>query len=134
MSLVSAILNRAHRVLAINDAANALEALDAQTAIEALNAMCTRWEANGMAIGWANVSAVGDTMPSVDEAEDAIVYNLAMRIATEYGVTPSREVAMQAAQGLTELRRDRLTEMPIKLTSDLPSSRGYWNIYTDEPV
>jgi len=54
--------------------------------------MCNRWEANGLALGWVNVTAPDGTMPSPTEAEEAIAYNLALRLAPEYGVQPRQDV------------------------------------------
>ncbi len=111
--------------------------MDSQNAMIALNAMCTRWEANGLALGWVNVTAVDGTMPSPDEAEESIAYNLAVRLGVEYPVPDNwDEIKAQAQTGLMELRRDRMVEMPLILKNDLPIAQngGRWNIYTDEPV
>lgn len=134
MALVSEILNRSLRLLGVIDAAEATPSLESTTAIIALNAMLMRWEANGLSLGWANVSAVSDTLPSPGEAHEAIIYNLAVRLAPEYGVPQSYPILQQQARdSLSELRRDRLAASPLVVATDLPVS-GHWNIYTDSPV
>ena len=96
--------------------------------------MCTRWEANGLALGWANVDAADDTMPSPDEAEEAIVYNLALKLAPEYAIpTAMPAIADMARTALMELRRDRITEMPIVMDTTLPRAK-HFDIYTDSYV
>jgi hypothetical protein len=133
--LVSEVVNRALRILGVQDAAASTEAIDSQTAIVALNALCGRWEANGLAMGWSAVSAPDDTLPAPDEAAEAITWNLAVRLAPEYGKGQrARELMPDAERFLAELRRDRLVEMPLVQCSDLPRTHGHWNIYTDEPV
>jgi len=135
MALVSTIINRSLRLLGAIDPAADTPALDSQTAIVALNSMCTRWEANGLAMGWANVDAVDDTMPSPDEAEEAIVYNLAVRLAPEYAIPAAMPgIADMARQFLSELRRDRIVEMPLTLSHSLPASLrgGQWDITNDD--
>lgn len=136
MTLVSVIINRSLRLLGVLDVAESPSAVDEQTAISVLNALVTRWEANGLALGWANVSAPDDTLPAPDEAHEALAYNLALKLAPEYGKTSNLQIiGQQASDSLAELRRDRLTEMPLVQTSDLPRGRyGLWNITTDEPV
>jgi hypothetical protein len=133
--LVSAAINRALRLLGVLDVAESPAAEDSQTAIQALNSMVQRWEANGLAVGWANVSAPDDTLPVPDEAQEAVIYNLAVRIAPEYGMPSQMQyIASEAARMLSELRRDRLVEMPLVQCSDLPKGLfGQWNITTDEP-
>lgn len=136
MSTVSQIVARALRLLNVLDAQEAPEASAAVNAIAALNAMCQRWEANGLALGWTRVTVGTDTMPSPDEAEEAIVYQLALRLNGEYGAPLSNDDKALAKQFLAELRRDRLVEMPLTLDSDapMPWHGGRWNIYTDSPV
>ena len=93
--------------------------------------MLTRWEANGLALGWANVDAVDDTMPSPAEAEEAIVYNLACKLAPEYAIPAAMPaIADMARTALMELRRDRITEMPLTLDCSLPRMQ-YFDIYND---
>lgn len=134
MSTVSDITRRALRLINAIDANEAPEAEDSDTAIMALNGMCRRWEANGMAMGWNDVSNPSDAMPSPPEADDAITYNLALRLAPEYQTQPSPAVIAFAAEGLRELQRDRLVEMPLTQTTDAPcgaGGRGRYDIRTD---
>ena len=133
MALVSEIINRSLRLIGAIDALAATDAVDSQTAIVALNALCNRWEANGLAMGWVDVSDPDDTFPAPVEAEEAITYQLALRLAAEYGVAPRGDVAAFAMESLAALRRDRLAAAPLTLASDLPRPL-HWNIYTDEAV
>jgi hypothetical protein len=134
VSTVQDITTRALRLLGAVDANESLEAEDSATAILALNAMCRRWEANGMAMGWADVANPSDTMPNPPEADEAIAYNLALRLAPEYQLSPSAAVIEYATEGLRALQRDRLVEMPLVQANDAPCGAGRgmgWNIYTD---
>lgn len=137
MALVSSVLNRALRLLKAIDASSATPALDSQTAIVALNAMCVRWEANGLALGWSPVTNVDGVLPAPEEAEEALAYNLAVALAPEYpSVADFDRVERRARDSLAELRRDRLTEMPLRLVNDLSAATtcGEWNIYLDAPA
>lgn len=124
MSTVSTITRRALRLLNVLDANEAPEAEQSDDAIAALNAMCRRWEANGMAMGWNDVANPADVMPSPAEADEAIAYNLALRLAPEYQAQPSAAVITFASDGLAALRRDRLVEMPPESCTDLPAGQG----------
>jgi hypothetical protein len=134
MSTVLQIISRSLRLIAVIDARTTPAAEESADALVALNAMVTRWEANGLALGWANADSTNDTLAAPLEAEDAIAFNLALKLAPEYGVTPSPRVEMDARESLAALRRDRLVAAPLTIASDLPSSHGYWNITTDEPA
>lgn len=135
MTAVSVVINRALRICKIIDIHDATPAVWTANAITALNQLVNRWEANGLALGWSDVTAPDDTLPAPVEAEEPIVYQLALRLNGESAGQMSDDDKGHAKTLLAELRRDRLTEMPLKLASDLPcSERGGWfNIYTDEP-
>ena len=136
MASVLSILGRSLRLIGAVDASESLSAEDSTTALVAMNAMCLRWEANGMALGWTAATLTGN-MPSPDEAEECIVYNLATRLAPEYGLPQAfGHIVEEARRSLMELRRDRFTEMPLTLSNDLPSAEygGRWDITTDEPA
>jgi hypothetical protein len=134
MALVSSIVRSALLNLKAIDAASAVPAQDMEDAIAQMNRMCTRWEASGLAMGWSNVSAPDDTMPSPDEAELAIIYNLSI-LLQGYARPSDFSVVLEGAQTyLADLRRDRLMEVPLRMTSDLPMPErgGHFNCITDE--
>jgi hypothetical protein len=95
--------------------------------------MVRRWEANGLALGWTPVANPTDLLTTPDEATDAIVYGLAVRIAPEYGVQPSQVVSGMAAGNLSQLRRDRMVEMPLCQSIDAPMGyrTGKYDTLTD---
>lgn len=134
MAFVSEVLASALRRLQVIDRNGSVPARDAQFAIEALNDMVTRWEGSGLALGWKNVSTVDETIPVPDEALSAVKWNLAVELAAEYPLPAAMPgIADKAKHLLNELRRDRLTEMPLVQCNDLPapSAGGRFNILTD---
>ena len=135
MTLVSTIVRAALIDLEAIDASAAVPGQDMEDAIAAMNRMCRRWEANGLAIGWSDVAAPDDTMPCPSEAEDAIIHNLACRLSGYAHPSDFARVVEMAAQGLADLQRDRVVEMPLRSKSDLPCPEqgGVWNMYTDGP-
>ena len=106
MTQVAQIVTRALRLLRVLDANEAAEAMDMQTAILALNALMRRWEANGLRLGWVDVSGPEDVMPTPAAADQAISFNLAVTLRPEYGAPLEPDVVESAANGLNELRRD----------------------------
>ena len=124
---VAQIINRSLRLLNVLDAAEAAEGEDAATAIEGLNALCTRWEANGLTLGWQNVSNPDDDLPAPDEAELALSYNLALLLAPEYETNAKPAVVDGAARFLADLRRDRMVTNPLKQVAQVPlATSRYW--------
>lgn len=124
MATVAKIVSRALRLLGVLDPNEALEAEDAETAIEALNDMCNRWEANGQAFGWSDVSNPSEEMPSPKELNSCIAYNLACELAAEYEVAPNVQIATIAGELSAALRRDNEVASPIKAILDVPTPTG----------
>lgn len=131
MPEVSKIVSRALRLLRVIDPNESPEAEQMVGAIEALNGMMRRWEANGLSLGWSDVSGPSDEVPAPDEAIDAMVFNLATKLRPEYGVALEQDVYVMADQGLAALRRDVYTSNAHHLKSRLPR-HGRYNIRTDQ--
>lgn len=131
MTKVATAVARSLRLLGILDPSEAPEAEDMGTALSALNAMMVRWEANGLAVGWSLVESPSEDLPVPPEAEDAVIYNLAMRLAPEYGVQLRPDVVALAQDGLRALQRDRLVSNPLEMRSRLGIGLRY-NMITDQ--
>ena len=128
MPEVNKIVSRALRLLRVIDPNESPEAEQMAGAIEALNGMMRRWEANGLSLGWSDVSVPSDEVPAPDEAIDAIVFNLATKLRPEYGAALEQDVYINADQGLSALRRD------IKVANPMSWDRRgtEYNIRTDQ--
>lgn len=113
MAQVQDIVRDALSHLGVVDANNPVREIDMRDGIRALNLMVRRWEANGMAMGWSDVAEPTDPLPAPAEAEEALGYNLAVRLRPRYGVALAPDVIAMAEQGMQQLRRDRMVEMPL---------------------
>src|ERR1700741_674263 len=133
MTTVLQIITDAVIPLRVQDANENMEAEMAESAMRVLNRMMRRWEADGTALGWNDVSTMSQTIPLPPEAEQAVVDNLAMLLRASYGVQLDPDVADRAKVGHEALMRDRLVAAPRVLKTKLRRPGRWWNIYTDEP-
>ncbi|HTH09268.1 MAG TPA: packaged DNA stabilization gp4 family protein, partial [Acidovorax sp.] len=99
-------VKRSLRLIQVINPTQQVSASDMQTGIEVLNSMLTRWEADGVALGWAPSIVPDDELSVPDEAIEAVVYNLALRLCPEYGVEPMPVVVAGAQVGMAALERD----------------------------
>jgi len=130
MTQVSSIVRDALLHLRVQDAAEAVDAQAMQDAIRALNGMMQRWEADGVSVGWTDVSAPDDTLPAPAEAEEAISYNLAVRLRARYGVAIDPDVIQMATDGLAALRADVVANTFNRISyDDLPMGEGWCGGY-----
>lgn len=124
MAKVADIIRDALGHLRVLDANEAVEAEDAAEAIRALNLMMRRWEANNIMLGWSDVSSPDDTLPAPPEAEEAIGYNLALRLRARYGATLDQDVIDNARDGKAALQGDAARSDGFRLSYDLPRAES----------
>jgi hypothetical protein len=97
------IIRDALEHLRVADANSALDVNDTATGLKALNAMMRAWEADGISLGWSDVAAATDAVPTPPEADEAIGANLAIRLAAKYGKQPDGSVVAIATNGVSML-------------------------------
>lgn len=127
-------VKRSLRLIQVINPSQAVSATDMQTGIEVLNSMLTRWEADGVSLGWAPSTAPDDELSVPDEAIEAVVYNLALRLCPEYGVQPMPAVIGGAQMGMAAIERDVRVQSPIINYSSGPAPANYatnYNILID---
>lgn len=120
MTTVAQITQRSLRLLGILDATENPLAEDSNAAIMALNGMVQRWESGGLALGWQPVDNPSDVLPTDSSLDECIAYNLAMRLAPEYSVTPDPAVVGVAKGTLQDAKRARMVDMPLVQRNDAP--------------
>lgn len=125
------IITESLRLLRVIGANEAPDDDDARDSLSALNRMMRRWEANGLSLGWNDVAEVTDDLPAPPEAEEAIVYNLAMRMRPMFGKELDPAVMAMARNGRDALRRDVKVANPLSPDSN-PMRWGLYNIRSDQ--
>jgi hypothetical protein len=120
------LIARSLRLIQVIDPNQSVRASDMETGIDALNGLMRRFEANGLAMGWQAVSNPSDELPMPEEAQDAIAYALAVRLSSEYGVTPMPAVVQTADGLMNDLRRDQMVATPIQPILGVPTPDN-WN-------
>lgn len=104
----------------------AIKSQDMATFITVLNAVCRRLEANGLALGWQDVSNPSDALPMQVESQLGVAYQTALTMAPLWGVNPMPAVVAGAQQYMEDLRRDQAVATPIMpiLDAPWPSNNG----------
>lgn len=125
MSTVAETVRDALLILKVADAKQPIKPVDMADGIRALNQMMRRWEADGLAMGWVDVSNPSDTLPVPAEAEQAVSLNLAMNLRPRYGVTLEQDVMAMAMAGLSSLAVDVASSTFNRITyPDLPAGEA----------
>ena len=123
------LIGRSLRVLRVIDPFEPVDPVLFENAVTALNGMLTRWEANGVSLGWQNVSQPDDVLPLPPEAEEAVMFNLAVTLRPEFGATMDQDTLGMAKNGLNALRRENEVATPIQPILDAPAALPYGATY-----
>lgn len=116
--------------LRVIDANAAPDENDTADALRALNNMVRAWESDGVTLGWSDVAAATETLNSPAEADEALGYNLALRLRARYGVQVDPDVVALARDGLASLRASVASSLYEHVTyPDLPSGEGQGTMY-----
>lgn len=120
MTQVVEIVKDAMRHLRILAVGETPSAEDVAEGIRSLNLMMRSLEAEGLALGWQDVSNPGQTLPLRPEDEEAAGYLLALRLRAKFGVSLDPDVIAFAEAGLSGIRARIATSDAARLTYDLP--------------
>lgn len=125
MAKVGAIISAALRKLRVIDPDMNPEPRQYETAIEELNRMMAEWEADGLPLGWVDVSNPDEDLPAPKTAENAIILNLAVKMRPEAGASIDADLVMLAEKALSATWAHSTTASYNRLTYDLPASEAY---------
>lgn len=125
----ASLIRRALLILNVVDAEEATEAIESSDALAVLNAMLAEWYEAGIGLHDYSLSSVTDTLATDAADSEAISYQLAARLAPEYGGQMS-PIAVEMAQSTFARLRMRYFQPGIVDFSDLPHVRSSFNIVT----
>jgi hypothetical protein len=119
------IIRDALEYIRVSDGSAALDNSDVASALRTLNAMVRAWEADGLALGWSDITDATDDMPTPEEADEAIASNLAVRLASKYGANVTQILAAMASGGVALIRAMVARNDYARLSyDDLPSGES----------
>jgi len=122
------IIRRALRKIGAVAAEEEPSASEAQHALEELNAMAAAWEGKGIRWNWQKLTLHSD-IPLPDWQIDALMWNLAVMMAPEWGATPSPVVVAAAAEGLQNLKAAYAAPQPAQIDPALVRWQSAGRVY-----
>lgn len=122
-TLVSDILQE----LLINSAEQSIPAVDFQTGVRYLNRYMAEQDADGVKLGYTEVTNPSDAITVPSGAINGIIYNVALHLATTYDVVVTPELAVKARTGLNIMIKLGSPIQSTKYTSNTPIGSGNYN-------
>jgi len=130
MATANDLIGRAMRIIGAIDPNQALEANMAQDALTTLNAMLAEWHEAEIGLPDYSFTTLLDTLSTDAADSEAISYQLAARIAPEYGKDLS-PLAMDTANSTMARLRLRYFQPSNVNFNELPVRIADYNIETD---
>jgi hypothetical protein len=127
METAATLIKSALQEILVQASEAPIEADQAQDAIRYLNRMMAALQANGIDLGYTNVTSLASPITVPDGAIDGMVSNLALRLFPQYSEpgTPVDQVLFrEAAEGMKILERLGVTISPTSYPSILPVGSG----------
>lgn len=113
-----------------------------QSALRKLDALIMEWAGRGVLLGYPMSADPSDPDPDEDSnlpdiAYQAVITNLALRIAPGYGKAVNQSTAVTAKSSLNTLMAKYAKQVPLMQLPSMPKGAGYkstdFRRWTDEP-
>ena len=124
MATAAQLLKAAMQELLVQDVEAPLEPSEYQDAIFYLNNFMFDLDANGIALGFTEVSNLGDAITVPPGAIQGIIKNLAVVLAVQYDVSVPPELYQQAREYMGTLEKLGIANGSIAFPSTLPIGSG----------
>jgi hypothetical protein len=97
--------------------------------LRVLNNLVFDWQGDGVDIPWAAATSATATMTLHERDQQAVLANLALRLAPSYGVALSPALVDTAQSGWNRVLRDSLTRTArVQRMDHLPIGEGYLGV------
>lgn len=121
------LIKRAFRLIGAIDSEEPLDASQADDALGVLNALLAEMHFAGVGLPDYSMSSLSDTMASDIADREALAYQLAIRLAPEYGFEVPQSLVVMSEQSMSRLRL-RYFQPGDSDFSELPTTRTTYNV------
>jgi len=109
-----------------------LPAVDFQTVVRYMNRFMASLDAMGTKLGYTNVSNPSDQITIPAGAEEGLIFNMALKVATTYDIAVSVDLAMKARDSLNVMNVIGNPPPKSSYPSNLPIGSGnYQNTFNN---
>lgn len=124
MTKVNEVVIDALEDLVVQQEEAPIEQSEGKAAIRVLNDMMAMWDAQGISLGYTEVSDLGDTITVPPGAVQGIKANLAIFLAPKYETEPSAAVIAKAKRGYDAILSLAVSITPMQYPGTLPQGSG----------
>ena len=122
METAQSIIKDSLQEIMVQSSEQPIQNVDFQTGKRYLNRMMATSPFSGM--GFTNVTLPTDLITIPDAAIDGVMFNLATKLLSTYDVALTSELALNARNGLKDIRRITVNIAPTDMPCTLPVGSG----------
>lgn len=120
----STVIRDALQEILVQASEQPITAAEGQDAMRLLNRMMAAWKSDGIDLSYTAVDSLNDSITVVDGAIDAIVLNLAIKLAPQYDRPVSQALYMNAQNAMNAVRKIAVTITDTQFPATLPYGSG----------
>jgi hypothetical protein len=122
METAQSLINDTLQEILVQASEQPIQPVDFQTARRYLNRMMAVTPFSGL--GFTSINLPSDLVTIPDAAIEGVLFNLAKRLLPTYDMPLTAELALNAKNGLQEIRRLTVTILPTAMPCTLPIGSG----------
>ncbi len=124
METGQSVVNDILQEILVQGSEQAIQAVDAQTAIRYMNRFMASLDAQGISLGYTEVTSLADPITIPAGAIEGLIFNTATRLLSSYDIQPNQFLIVNARDGLKAMRQLGVTIAPTQFPCTLPIGSG----------
>lgn len=124
MATTSQVVRAILQELLLQSSEEAIQAIDAQDVIFAMNNYMLDLDANGVHLGYTAVDDLSDQITVQDGAIRGMIANVAVEVATQFGMPVAPSLSFKAADSIKTLYKLGVSIIPTEYPGNLPIGSG----------
>ena len=124
MERASVIIKDILQEILVQASEQQVQAVDSNTTIRYMNRFMAEQDALGVSLGYTKITNPDDFVTLPDGALNALIFNVALRLATSFDIPPMATLAESARIGMSALRKLAVNIKPSTNPSTLPIGSG----------
>ena len=124
METGQSVVNDILQEILVQGSEQAIQAVDAKTAIRYMNRFMASLDAQGISLGYTEVTSLADPITIPTGAIEGLIFNTATRLLSSYDIQPNQFLIVNARDGLKAMRALGVTVAPTQFPCTLPIGSG----------
>jgi hypothetical protein len=124
METAQSVIDDTMQEILVSASEQSLEAVDFATAMRYMNRMMATFDAEGIALGYTQVTKASDAITIPLGAIEGLIFNLALRLTTSYDIQVAGTLAINAREGKQAMRKLSIFVRPTSFPCTLPIGSG----------